>query len=836
MRDDVLGFHEIDRTTTALVGGKGAALGELSRLPGVQVPPGFCITTAAFERALGPALAEALDRLARLPAADQDAIQAAGAAVRQRIEAIALPPELQDAIAGALAGLEGHVACAVRSSATAEDLPGASFAGQHDTFLGIVGLPAILDHVRRCWASLFTGRAIAYRLHHGLDPRTARMAVVVQRMLAPRASGVLFTADPVTGHRRVASIEAVPGLGDALVAGHVNADAYRVRDGQVAAERVGPRPVLADAEALALEALGRRIESHFGQPQDVEWCLADGAFHVVQSRPITTLFPIPETGEPGNRVFISVGHQQMMMDALRPLGLSVFQAEAARPMFAAGGRLFVDITQEMTAPASRAALMGLLGTDPLIKDALTTLVAREGFFGPPPEDAPAPARHAGPPPGTATPPDDEAAIVDELIAQSQASLAALRDGLQARSGLALVDFILADIARSRQGHRDPRSFALIMAGLTTRTWLDDHMQEWLGEKGVADTLSRSVPHNVTSEMGLALLDVADVIRPHPVVVAYLRGATDDGFLEGLAPLPGGVEARDALAAFLDRYGMRGAGEIDVTRPRWAERPTMLVPTILGHVANCPPGEGRRRFEQGRRDAQDKERELLARLAQLPDGARKAEETRRQIARLRRVTGYREYPKYAIVSRYFLYKQALLRAAGHLVASPEDLFFLTLPELREAVRTSQVDGQLVARRREAHARHERLTPPRILTSEGEAVAGAYRRADLPAGVLAGLAVSTGVVEGRARVVFSMADAELAPGDILVTPFTDPSWTPAFLAVRGLITEVGSLMSHGAVIAREYGLPAVVGVERATSRIKDGQRVRVHGADGYVELLD
>ncbi|HET9227149.1 MAG TPA: PEP-utilizing enzyme, partial [Thermoanaerobaculia bacterium] len=299
-------------------------------------------------------------------------------------------------------------------------------------------------------------------------------------------------------------------------------------------------------------------------------------------------------------------------------------------------------------------------------------------------------------------------------------------------------------------------------------------------------------------------------------------------------------AHDAIRAYLDKYGMRCVGEIDVTRTRWSEAPTTLVPLILGNVKSFEPGAASRKLEQGRQEAAKKEQELLERLSQLPDGAQKAEETRQMISRLRNFMGYREYPKYGIVSRYFVYKQALLEEAERLVRADviherEDIYYLTFQELREVVRTRELDRQIISRRKAEHERNRKLTPPRVFTSEGEIVTGAYKRADLPAGALAGLAVSSGVAEGRARVLSDMGDAELEAGDILVTAFTDPSWTPVFVSIKGLVTEVGGLMTHGAVIAREYGLPAVVGVENATRLIKEGQRIRVHGTDGYVEIL-
>jgi rifampicin phosphotransferase len=262
--------------------------------------------------------------------------------------------------------------------------------------------------------------------------------------------------------------------------------------------------------------------------------------------------------------------------------------------------------------------------------------------------------------------------------------------------------------------------------------------------------------------------------------------------------------------------------------------------ILGNVKNFEPGAGTRRFERGRQEARKKEQDVLERLRASPDGERKAEEAKRMIDRVRTFAGYREYPKYGMVSRYFVYKLALLEEAdrlvqNHVIRETEDIFYLTFQELHDVVRTSHVDDGLIRRRRDAFRSYQALTPPRVLTSDGEGIAGAYRRDDLPTGALVGIPVSAGTIEGRARVILDMADADLEAGDILVTAYTDPSWTPLFVAIKGLVTEVGGLMTHGAVIAREYGLAAVVGVENATRLIRDGQRIRVHGTDGYVEIL-
>jgi pyruvate,water dikinase len=859
----VVDLLDIDQTQGAIAGGKGANLGELSRIEGIRVPPGFCVTSDAFQRIMAQALSmdDQLDRLSRLEPSDQQTIGALSAQVRHAVEEITIPDDVAAAVTRRLARLGENATFAVRSSATAEDLPTASFAGQHDTYLNVVGPAAVLRHVSRCWASLFTERAVAYRLRNGVDHRKVRMAVVVQRMVSPFAAGVMFTADPVTSNRTTASVEASFGLGEALVHGQVNADTYAIHNGKVIAKTVGTKrfaihaapsggtkrrtlelkrqqqPTLTDAQAVHLVELGRRIEAHFGRPQDIEWCLVGDQFEFVQSRPITTLFPIPESDDDGNHVYISVGHQQMMTDPMKPLGLSFWQMTTPAPVAEAGGRLFVDVTQRLASPTSRAGFLELVGrSDPLTRDALQTILERGDIIPTLPDDGPA----SIPTGGASAPIETDPAIVTELIGRSEASIVACERSIATKSGEQLLDFIRADIQELKRILFDPQSHQVFMSAMEATWWLNERLEEWLGDKNAADILTQSVPNNVTSEMGLALLDVADAIRPHPDVVEFFQHVENEGFLDQLPELSGGREARDAIDAWLDKYGMRCVGEIDITRPRWSERPSTLVPMILGNVKNFEPGAGDRRFEQGRQEAWTKEQDLLERLRALPEGERKATETKRMIDRVRTFIGYREYPKYGMVSRYFVYKRALLKEAerlvhAHVLRDEEDIFYLTFKELHEVVRTNRVDDQLIDSRKDAFRSYQVLTPPRVLTSDGEVISGTYRRDNVPPDALAGLAVSTGIVEGRARVISDVADADLDAGDILVTAYTDPSWTPVFVAIGGLVTEVGGLMTHGAVIAREYGLPAVVGVEHATRLISDGQRIRVHGTEGYVEIL-
>ncbi|HEY9830037.1 MAG TPA: phosphoenolpyruvate synthase, partial [Stenomitos sp.] len=685
----------------------------------------------------------------------------------------------------------------------------------------------------------------------------------------PQAAGILFTADPVTSNRKVLSIDASFGLGEAMVSGLVNADIYKVRNGKIIDQKISTkklaiyalkdggtkelaieperqnRQALTDEQILQLERIGRKIEAHFGCPQDIEWCLVDDTFYIVQSRPITTLFPIPEANDRENHVYVSVGHQQMMTDPMKPLGLSLWQLTAARPMYQAGGRLFVDVTQELASPVRRKILVDVLGkSDPLIRDALMTILERGDFIKSEPNDnkelGSGQSNKGTPPPNFQVQLENDPTIVSNLIRNSQESIEELKRTIKTKSGSDLFDFILQDKQKLRQSLSDPQSFGAIMTGMNASSWINEKMLEWLGEKNVADTLSQSAPNNITSEMGLALLDVADAIRPYPEVIEYLQHVQDDGFLDELVKFHGGQEARDAIRDYLDKYGMRCVGEIDITRPRWSEKPVTLVPLILSNIKNFEPDASDRKFEQGRQEALKKEQELLERLKPLPDGEQKAKETKRMIDLIRNFIGYREYPKYGMINRYFVYKQALLKEAEQLVQAniiyeKEDIYYLTFEELREVVRTNKLDYPIISNRKDEYKHYEKLTPPRVITSDGEIITGEYKRENLPAEAIVGLPVSSGVIEGRARVILNMEEANLEDGDILVTAFTDPSWTPLFVSIKGLVTEVGGLMTHGAVIAREYGLPAVVGVDNATKLIKDGQRIRVHGTEGYVLTL-
>jgi pyruvate,water dikinase len=484
-----------------------------------------------------------------------------------------------------------------------------------------------------------------------------------------------------------------------------------------------------------------------------------------------------------------------------------------------------------------------LSRDPLIRSAIDTLLERKFIASISPQPEPGgPSRFSGEGAGNndaGSAPDPS--VVTELMARSERAVARAREALAIRSGTPLLDFIAEDIVDLKDQLSAPRSFQALMAGIEALWWLKDYLGEWLGDGGIADTLSRSVDNNITSQMGLDLLDVADAIRPHAAAVSFLREMGPEQSVSGLLQVEGGSDALEAIDGFLSKYGMRCAGEIDITRTRWRENPAILVPMILANIDGFGPGEAARRFSAGLAQAKAAEIDVLQRLRALPDGFAKAEQAKNMIDRLRAFIGYREYPKYGWVSRLDVYKQAMLDKARKLVVEgvldrPDDIFYLRFDELREVVRTRCTDRGLIIERRAEFASHERLASPRVLTSDGETLFGRLDQSELPPNAIPGLPVSAGIVEGRARVVTGIDATAIEAGDILVTRYTDPSWTPLFLTIAGLVTEAGGQMSHGAVIAREYGLPAVIAVEAATRRIQDGQRIRIDGTSGVVTVIE
>ncbi|HXF60790.1 MAG TPA: PEP/pyruvate-binding domain-containing protein, partial [Caldilineaceae bacterium] len=546
-----LPFAEIDASRLPQVGGKGANLGEMTRA-GFPVPPGFCVTTEAFRAFMEAAQADSSQaesiyaRLDALAADDLEGVRAAGAAIRAQLKDAPIPAPVAAAIIAAWQAQGSDFAYAVRSSATAEDLPEASFAGQQDTFLNVRGQDELLARVRDCWVSLFTDRAILYRAQNGFAHREVQLAVVVQQMVEPEVSGILFTADPVSGHRGCITINAGYGLGEALVGGLVTPDLYLVdkRSGQIIDVQVGdkqlairPAPgggvvreaiqgaartqrVLDDAQVQALAALGTRVESHYGAPQDIEWALAGGRLFLLQTRPITSLFPLPEPRPTDSalHVYFSVSHAQVMTDPMPPFACSVWRLvfpfgkpgpiENNNPYVAtAAGRLYLDITPLLLMPKLGKLLPRFIRAivDALSGAALQEVVARPEFW----QDAEARrarvrnvARWLAPLYGKALarllllPPEGAArhlnAYSDAYIARASRRLAAADPGApRLRVARRLLATALATVIKKMAPYLAAGIQARMLLGLMARR---------LGMAEAAEAVGRGLSGNVTTEM------------------------------------------------------------------------------------------------------------------------------------------------------------------------------------------------------------------------------------------------------------------------------------------------------------------------------------------------
>lgn len=841
----VINLQEINQAALSFVGGKAANLGELTQIKNLNVPEGFCVTTNVYQEIIQQSkeIQQTIAELSRMNATQTEEIKQKSAKLQKLFLNETIPSEIRSEISIHLENAGADADYAVRSSATAEDLPGASFAGQQDTFLNISGKEAILTHIKKCWASLFNERAILYRMQNGFSENEIQLAVVVQKMISAEKSGVLFTADPISGDRLTTSIDASVGLGEALVSGQVQADVYQVKNGKVVSQNVAEsreNPILSEENVLELTVLGREMERYFGYPVDVEWCFFDDAFYIVQCRPITMLFPLPENVHGEKRIYLSVGHQQMMTDPLLPLGMSVYILTSFGERFIAGGRLFVDVLPRLLDENSRYMMLDTFDSEPLTKDALITLLKRGDYLDTMYDETKLLNQKKQKFMSFPETIKADATIVKRLTEESEEALIHLKQDIKAYEGASLIDFIQQDILKVKGFLSQKETMQAIMAAMDSALWLNEKMFDWLGLVNVSDTLTKSLPDNITSEMGLALLDVADAIRPYPDIAAFLETTENKNFIDELPRFKGGEVVQKAINDYLEIYGMRCPGEIDLTRTRWMEEPEVLIPMILTNLRHFKEGAHEEKHRKGELEALDKKAELITQLAKLPDGDRKVSETRQAVDALRHFSGFREYPKYVMVTHYFVYKQALLKEAKKLVekgviSEQKDIYFFTLEELKTIFQTEKMDKDVLYKRKAEYQLYDKLTPPRVMTADGEILTGSYHTSDFPKDALPGLAVSSGVVEGRARVISKMEDAKFYAGEILVTTFTDPSFTPLFVSAKGLVTEVGGLMTHGAVIAREYGLPAVVGVTSATELIKDGQMIRIDGTRGFVQIL-
>ncbi|MDQ3249878.1 MAG: PEP-utilizing enzyme, partial [Chloroflexota bacterium] len=736
-------------------------------------------------------------------------------------------------------------------------------------------------------------RAIGYRARNAIAHDDVALAVVVQAMVQSEASGVLFTANPLSGKRTEIVIDATFGLGEALVAGQVEPDHYVVEtsSNRIIHKTLGAKALsirsetgggtvtvhqdaaaqqaLSDAAIQELAALGRRVADLYGTPQDIEWAWAEERLYLLQARPITSLYPTPigAATDPLD-VFISVGAIQGVLDPLTPLGrdglsaifaglatvfgLSV-TAETQTVLHSAGERLWIRVTPLVHNKLGRKLVRAVTGViEPSIGQALDVVFAEPAFANP---GLPRLAtvkrllRFLLP---------KITKILHSLLWPDQARLTLQRtiesslheSEAQAATANTLSERVAlfeATLVHS-VGAIIPELIARVPAGLlalnrlltiANGTWAKDATQ-----RQRALQITRGLPHNVTTEMDLALWSTAQHIRSHPTVLALMQShdaatLTEHYRTQNLPPI-----AQTALAAFLNRYGMRGVAEIDLGRARWRENPAQVMQMVQSYLHIDEPSQAPDLiFQRGEAVAQAVIDDLAAAVQRQPAGALKAWGVRWLAYRMRALAGLRESPKFFLIQTMGIVRLALLQSGATLaqqgvLEQADDLFFLRLGELKALAAGYAIDWKALVRERRALYAREKLRRqiPRVLLGDGRVFYEGMRRGgDASAGVLIGSPVSPGVVEGTVRVVFDPHTTQLAPGEILVCPGTDPAWTPLFLAAGGLVMEVGGLMTHGSVVAREYGIPAVVGVHEATTRLQTGQRIRVDGARGEVVVL-
>lgn len=886
----VLPLTAIHRDMLALVGGKGANLGEMAGA-GLLVPPGFCLTTAAYEQVAAEAGLEAiLDVQADNPAQLAELAQAARACIQRAT----IPAHIAVSIADAYRFLGGDkpIPVAVRSSATAEDLPFASFAGQQETYLNVIGTAAVLDAVRRCFASLWTDRAVSYRASLGLDQRKVQLAVVVQRMVDAEVAGVLFTANPVTGKRRQAVIDANPGLGEAVVSGATNPDHFVVNTatGEIIERRLGDKRVvirgstdggttraesidgsgvacLSDAQIRELAQLGAQVEAHYGTPQDIEWAIdAKGKLWLTQSRPITTLYPLP-TNAPDNddelRVYFSLNVFQGVLRPFTPMGIAVFRfigstvaglfnlpprdrLNGPSILIESGSRLFFDVTAALRTTVGRTLLIGAMGFAEARSGVLFQQLTTDPRFSLKPMPRWRVIRAFGSLAAKTRVPFSiiqafiKPSTAVERIQRARAELEALRatplENLAANAAdrlQALENLVSGRTARLFRTFPSTIGSGLGSLGLASRLL-----------KGIAtgDELQivlRALPHNPTTEMDLDLWTLSRKVAADVGAARHVSETPPEQLSQeyrtGMLP----STLQQELAAFLSHYGHRGVAEIDLGLSRWSEDPTHILGVLANYLQLHDPAQAP--DVQFRRGAQEAE----AMVAELTQRARRKGRFRGMLvgfflSRVRAMAGLREMPKFCLIV-LLAYMREVLQSVGKELAeagrleSGEDIFFLTLQEAHAALAGEDI-RDLVRQRRADYAHElQRRHVPRVLLSDGtEPTPAGTADGTESQGMLRGTPASPGSVTGRARVIFDPTGAYLEPGEILVAPSTDPGWTPLFLTAGGLVMEMGGAISHGAVVAREYGIPAVVGVADATERITTGQQITVDGAAGKVIL--
>ncbi|WP_280771776.1 PEP/pyruvate-binding domain-containing protein [Salipaludibacillus daqingensis] len=852
------------------VGGKAANLGDMleAQLP---VPEGFVVLTDAYklfikENNLEEKIRKILDATV---GNDIELIEKAASEIQNFIKEGVIPHQINHEIKAAF-NLSGAQEVAVRSSATAEDLPGTSFAGQYDTFLNVKGEDELFHSIQACWASLWNSRAISYRLEQRIENTELAHGVVVQRMVNAEKSGILFTANPVNGRRDQILINSSWGLGEAIVSGEVTPDQWVVdkKTGEILEELIGRKQLmtvrkvkgidtvkipdekqnvatLTHQEVKELLKLSVLAENYFGSPQDLEWAYRDERFYLVQSRPITSLYPLPEkqSGKDGLRIHLNLNnYSQAMKEPFTPMGediIRVMVLDTARVFGAenrkgsdldlwwyqvVGGRIFIDITDFLRKEKSwdKFRKNDTADKDPMTTKALLQLAERNkadlinhkeavnllrfinlrlvkyltgaglkysrGIFSP--KAARNKAIH----------------IAKETVKEFKEETDKLKTPEE------IFRFI------RQNSHKLIQNCGNLLFYVAVSSTYIEKAKKILGNR--LDDLSdlyeveKSVPYSVTTQMGIEILKLAEQYDQ-----------------KGKKPDP----ADEEMTSFLKKYGHRSSVELDVGVSEWREEPEYVIDLINAYIDNQNYQEGINKFFEGEKEAEAAIERIKTNLRQkgYKKDARKVEKLLRDF---REMFGIRELSKFVITEVFSNYRDKLIEVGTHLeeegkLTDKLDIFFVTIDDI-----LSEEDlRQLAAENKEKYHRELKMNAPRLLTSTGESIYSAFQESSDNS--LVGVAVSPGIYEGKVKVLETPEEGrKLDKGDILVTAGTNPSWTPLFLKIGALIMETGGPISHGSVVAREYGVPAVAGVGHARLVLKDGQIVKVNGETGVVELVE
>ena len=837
-----------------VVGGKGASLARLVRA-GFRVPPGFHVTTSAYLdfAARGGLREQVLAALSDVDLSDAATFDAASARIGELFAGQPLPAPTAAAIAGAYACLGDEVPVAVRSSATVEDLPGMSAAGQHDTYLNVGGEAAVLDAVKRCWASLWSARAIGYRARCGVEPGDVSIAVVVQQLVLAEAAGVMFTIDPVGGARDKVVVSANWGLGESVVAGEVTPDvavvdrasgtlvSYQVgsketmtvADGQ-ATRATGTPPGLRSAAVLSpdqageLARVGLAIEQLYDEPVDIEWALAAGELSVVQARPITTEASRPATGPgeqwndslDGDYLWSNGNLGEAFPDVMTPATWSFVELLMSRMTFPPslpgyrgygriGGRFYANVSMSISlealagiSPRRFAALFGpVLGKLPPIEEIPRPRLPRWKVI-----------RLMVP----------AAVALLRRVRASQKRMPAFLAGAPSRC-----ERLRAEIERTTDG--------TVLASLweqRVRPLFEEACDMLSAAAAAHGTTLLSVPGKLATLVGEA--DSALLLSGQQAEGTPLASL---GPALGLARLARGEIDR---ATFTRQYGHRGAHEVELSIPRPAEDPAWIDDQLAALRDTARDAGALLASQEAARAA------AWERLAR--QDPRKAAAARKLVARWAPVARDREAARSEVVRSVWV-ARTWVRRAGELTGHGDDLFFLELPEIVDLLRGDPAPLAALPARRGSYETYQALPPyPALIRGRFDPIrwaADPNRRSDYydehaqttrPDDTITGFPGAAGVVEGIARVLRTPEEAaQLGDGEILVTPVTNIGWTLIFPRAAAVVTDVGAPLSHAAIVARELGIPAVVGCGNATTLLHTGNRVRVDGSHGTVEVL-